>query len=323
MNNSTTPAASGPGEDFVAFIGGVAITGEMIRQALAAQPAPGVGGLQEVIDGLRKDANDRFSMPTGGCYNAMHKWADHLAALSTRPAESVGQGAVPNDDDTSAARGMLHKYGAFIYEVDFGDEGKGRYVRLNDFTRTVAKLEAQVAQGGEAVPVAVVGIGGYPNWLISWLESPSYVHLPQGTKLYAMPPNAKHWHDLYRKESQLRRDDAARYGEQILVLETATPLPDDYTTTPTPATGSGGEAVAWVVFDSKQDRYVIFNPELADAIAERGLLTLPVFGDYEWLDANANEWKPINRLPYTWERELGIQWRAHPAPAGGDAGDSA
>lgn len=80
----------------------------------------------------------------------------------------------------------------------------------------------------------------------------------------------------------------------------------------------GGEAVAWVVFDSKQDRYVIFNPELASAIAERGLLTLPVFGQYEWLDAKINEWKPINRLPYTWERELGIQWRAHPAQAGGE-----
>lgn len=101
----------------------------------------------------------------------------------------------------------------------------------------------------------------------------------------------------------------------------------EYRATPTPATGSGGElisarpggeAVAWVVFDSKQDRYVIFNPELASAIAERGLLTLPVFGQYEWLDAKINEWKPINRLPYTWERELGIQWRAHPAQAGGD-----
>lgn len=46
--------------------------------------------------------------------------------------------------------------------------------------------------------------------------------------LYDIPPNAKHWHDLYRKESQLRRDDAARYGEQILVLETAAPLPDDF-----------------------------------------------------------------------------------------------
>ena len=92
----------------------------------------------------------------------------------------------------------------------------------------------------------------------------------------------------------------------------------DFPATPTPATGSGGDAVAWVVFDSKQDRYVIFNPELASAIAERGLLTLPVFGQYEWLDAKINEWKPINRLPYTWERELGIQWRAHPAQAGGE-----
>ncbi len=30
---------------------------------------------------------------------------------------------------------------------------------------------------------------------------------------------AKHWHSLYRKECQLRQDDAARYGQQIVELE--------------------------------------------------------------------------------------------------------
>lgn len=34
---------------------------------------------------------------------------------------------------------------------------------------------------------------------------------------------AKHWHDLYRKECQLRQDDAARYGQQIIDLETKAP----------------------------------------------------------------------------------------------------
>src|SRR5690606_21050098 len=42
----------------------------------------------------------------------------------------------------------------------------------------------------------------------------------------AAPPSApvavdaaKHWHALYRKECQLRQDDAARYGQQIVDLE--------------------------------------------------------------------------------------------------------
>lgn len=201
--------------------------------SLEAQPAPVVGGLQEVIDGLRKDANDRFSMPTGGCYNAMHKWADHLAALTTRPAESVAQGGEWDDQ-------------AYASMADELEAWKQRALAAEaDVTRMCAEFNAE--------------------------NGPTHM------------------------------------GEPVL---------------PTPATGSGGDAVAWVVFDSKQDRYVIFNPELADAIAERGLLTLPVFGHYEWLDAKAETWKPINRLPYTWERELGIHWRAHPAPAGGEAGDS-
>lgn len=32
---------------------------------------------------------------------------------------------------------------------------------------------------------------------------------------------AEHWHGLYRKECQLRQDDAARYGQQIVDLEAA------------------------------------------------------------------------------------------------------
>lgn len=43
------------------------------------------------------------------------------------------------------------------------------------------------AKQPEAQAVAVVGPGGYPNWLISWLESPAYRTLPQGTKLYTLP----------------------------------------------------------------------------------------------------------------------------------------
>ena len=36
--------------------------------------------------------------------------------------------------------------------------------------------------------VAVVTIAGYPQWLVSWLESDSYRYLPEGTLLYTTPP---------------------------------------------------------------------------------------------------------------------------------------
>jgi len=46
---------------------------------------------------------------------------------------------------------------------------------------------------------------------------------------------AKHWHDMYRKECQLRQDDAARYGQEIVDLEAALPHR---------APAAGGEVVA-------------------------------------------------------------------------------
>lgn len=36
---------------------------------------------------------------------------------------------------------------------------------------------------------------------------------------------AEHWHDLYRKECRLRQDDAARYGQQIIGLESLAQQP--------------------------------------------------------------------------------------------------
>jgi hypothetical protein len=42
---------------------------------------------------------------------------------------------------------------------------------------------------------------------------------PQPPSAPAGVDAAKHWHDLYRKECQLRQDDAARYGQQIADLE--------------------------------------------------------------------------------------------------------
>ena len=35
----------------------------------------------------------------------------------------------------------------------------------------------------------------------------------------------------------------------------------------------------------------------------------PLAGTYEWFDSVEEVWRPIDRLPYKWERELGIPWR--------------
>jgi hypothetical protein len=49
------------------------------------------------------------------------------------------------------------------------------------------------APQAQAEPVAVVMADGYPLWLASWLNSPSYRSLPAGTKLYTAPqPQAAH-----------------------------------------------------------------------------------------------------------------------------------
>lgn len=70
--------------------------------------------------------------------------------LSAAPAAP----ACPNDD-TGAAQ--LHRHNVFVYEVDFGDEGKGQYVRLADFNRV-----AELVPASAPAPVA----GDVPRMLI-------------------------------------------------------------------------------------------------------------------------------------------------------------
>lgn len=48
----------------------------------------------------------------------------------------------------------------------------------------------------------------------------------------------------------------------------------------------------------------------------------PVIAQYEWFDAKATQWKPISRLPYTWECELVIKWRSATTPSTAGSGDS-
>jgi len=98
----STPAASGLDElailaDRLYGINGHSVSDcvaiqEISEQlkALAAQPAPGVGELRErILDSL----NLYYQLGKAGHPNESAAKADELAALSTRPAESVAQGA--------------------------------------------------------------------------------------------------------------------------------------------------------------------------------------------------------------------------------------
>lgn len=64
----------------------------------------------------------------------------------------------PNDD---SGHEWLQKHHVFVYEFDFGDEGKGRYVRLNDFNRVVSALEAALS----AQPAAPQEDADLSEWL--------------------------------------------------------------------------------------------------------------------------------------------------------------
>lgn len=81
-----------------------------------------------------------------------------------------------------AARTVKQNLGGPAVRIDLGKSAAEAFWAAID---TVT--QHLTAQQAEAQAVAVVGPGGYPNWLISWLESPAYRTLPQGTKLYTLP----------------------------------------------------------------------------------------------------------------------------------------
>ena len=74
-----------------------------------------------------------------------------------------------------------------------------------------------------------VVFGRVAPWDADEANSVKCADAQEADKLYRLisaPPSApvgveaaKHWHSLYRKECQLRQDDAARYGQQIVDLE--------------------------------------------------------------------------------------------------------
>lgn len=68
-----------------------------------------------------------------------YEFADELESILSRATPRQVKEAIPNND---SGCDTAHKHHIFIYEVDFGDEGKGRYVRLNDFNKVCAALES-------------------------------------------------------------------------------------------------------------------------------------------------------------------------------------
>lgn len=80
----------------------------------------------------------------GGCVDD----ADYIAAIDAAIVALRSSGEAMANDDAGA--GPVTRHHCFIYEVDFGDEGKGRYVRLADFNRVVEELEAHPATPASA-----------------------------------------------------------------------------------------------------------------------------------------------------------------------------
>lgn len=230
-------------------------------------PTPAASGLRDALEALavKFDKRDQWmrtkTAPNIGLADSFKDAAADIRALAAQPAPVVTD-AVPNDDDTSAVREMLHKYGVFIYEVDFGDEGKGRYVRLNDFTRTVEKLEAQPAPG----------VGGDASWPLSLMRAGNWREVYIGHKCMRLECTYDYeaWERLMTTvEAALSTrpaESVAQGGEDDLSLvqfqdtsgnwcafmsekhrddtiaDGRWPIRYLSVRTPTPATGSGGEA---------------------------------------------------------------------------------
>lgn len=92
----------------------------------------------------------------------------YAATLRKNPERGVTE-ATPNDD---AGHEWAKKHHLFVYEVDFGDEGKGRYVRLGDFNKVVAALEAALS----AEPAAPCSLNEALAVIESWTDHGGQVH---------------------------------------------------------------------------------------------------------------------------------------------------
>lgn len=80
--------------------------------------------------------------------DSLDRIADSMERASELLKSALPRGlpAEPNDD---GGHEHAQRHGVFIYEVDFGDEGKGRYIRLRDFNRV---CERGLPAGSDALP---------------------------------------------------------------------------------------------------------------------------------------------------------------------------
>lgn len=97
----------------------------------------------------------------------------------------------------------------------------------------------------------------------------------------AMHANAKHWHDLYRAECLARKDDAARYGAEIMALESTQP---QQIAEPASQWVSVGDFANLLTFhdqagDCDADGYTV-NKDAMRRLAELGVVQSFGFGRY-------------------------------------------
>lgn len=194
------------------------------------------------------------------------KVRDMLRAYAATLRQAPAQGGVtvkeatPNDD---AGHEWVIKHHLFVHEVDFGDEGKGRYVRLGDFNKVVTALEAALSaqQGqGEALSFkerVALEVGADESneddiirHVAAWVKAAKSAppaqpaeRVPGGWVLVPREPTPEMLAAVAGMEISVRvaEDDTAEYpvpeddcAEIYRTMITASPAPS-------PARGDGGE----------------------------------------------------------------------------------
>lgn len=111
------------------------------------------------------DVADRCALTEGNAPVAIRAWSERLAALQSQQGEAVEILEAATNDD--AGHEYAKRYGVPIYEVDFGEEGKGRYVRLRDFNQVAALATASPEAQREDTSCGYqgyeFGAGSYPD----------------------------------------------------------------------------------------------------------------------------------------------------------------
>lgn len=218
----------------------------------AAPSAPQGGGVGDVVLAARNaETTIRNCVAAGQIGSGYAQYADDLrdavAALTAQPRpDAAQQGWIAAVD-----RELVDAHLGVANADDDVDTARRKLATLIDWHVAVA-TDPAVNGGFKLVPVtappsapAPVAGDAVAKLLQAWDTSPTKAGpdwieknarrecahqlraaLAQDRASQAAAPSApveveaaKHWHSLYRKECQLRQDDAARYGQQIVELE--------------------------------------------------------------------------------------------------------